>query len=82
MTLRPTSEAFYRTSLLGISVRLVPALLTCPAWETLLVAMLPPAKLSGLLELTSPDPRIPDSSPQDGDTIGGVYEMSFIKAMY
>jgi len=44
MTLRPTSEEFYRSSLLlGISLRLVPTLLTCPAWETLLVAMLPPA---------------------------------------
>jgi len=35
---------FYRSSLLlGISLRLVPTLSTCPAWETLLVAMLPPA---------------------------------------
>jgi len=55
MTLRPASEEFYRRSLLlGISLRLIPTLLTCPAWETLLVAMLPPAYLSGLLELTSP----------------------------
>jgi hypothetical protein len=42
MTLRPASEEFYRNSLLlGTSLRLVPTLLTCPAWETLLVAMLP-----------------------------------------
>jgi len=40
----PTSEKFYRNSLLlGISFRLVPTLLTCLAWETLLVAMLLPA---------------------------------------
>ena len=31
-----------------------PTLLACPAWETLLVAMLPPAKSSRLLELISP----------------------------
>ena len=44
MTLRPASEEFYRRSLLlGISLHLVPTLLTCPAWETLLVEMLPPA---------------------------------------
>jgi hypothetical protein len=44
MTPRPASEEFYRSSLLlGISLRLVPTLLTCPAWETLLLAMLPPA---------------------------------------
>jgi len=55
MTLRPASEELYRTSLLlGISVRLDPTLLTCPAWEALLVAMLPPVYLPGLLELTSP----------------------------
>jgi hypothetical protein len=42
MTLRPASEEFYQSSLLlGISVHLVPTLLTCPGWETLLVAMLP-----------------------------------------
>ena len=55
MMLRPASEEFYRSSLLlGISLRLVPTLVACPAWENLLVAMLPPAYLSGLLELTSP----------------------------
>ena len=44
MTLLPASEDFCRSSLLlGISLRLVPTLLTCPAWETLLVAKLPPA---------------------------------------
>jgi len=45
MTLLPASEEFfYRSShLLGISLRLVPTLLTCPAWETLLVAKLLPA---------------------------------------
>jgi len=43
-TLLPASEEFYRSSLLiSISLRLVPALLTCPAWETLLVAVLSPA---------------------------------------
>ena len=43
MTLRPGSEEFHRSSLLvGISLRLVPNLLACPAWETLLVATLPP----------------------------------------
>jgi len=42
MTLRPVSEEFYRSSfLLGISLHLVPTLLMCLAWETLLVAMLP-----------------------------------------
>jgi hypothetical protein len=42
MTLRPASEKFYRSSLLvGISLRLFPTLLTCPAWKTLLVATLP-----------------------------------------
>ena len=44
MTLLPASEEFDRSSLpLGISLRLVPTLLTCPAWEILLVAVLPPA---------------------------------------
>jgi hypothetical protein len=39
MTLHPASEEIYRSSLLlGISLRLVPTLLTYPAWETLLVA--------------------------------------------
>jgi len=43
MMLRPASEEFYRSSrILGIFFRLVPTILTCPAWETLLVAMLPP----------------------------------------
>jgi hypothetical protein len=46
--------SFYWISyLLCISLRLVPTLLICPAWETLLVAMLPPAYLSGSLQLTS-----------------------------
>jgi hypothetical protein len=44
MMLRPASEEFYRSALLlDISLRLVPTLLTCPALETLLVAMLPTA---------------------------------------
>jgi hypothetical protein len=44
MMLLLSSEVFYQSYLLlGISLRLVPALLTCPAWVTLLVAMLPPA---------------------------------------
>jgi hypothetical protein len=45
MTLLPASEEFFYQSslLLGISLRLVPTSLTCPAWETLLVAKLPPA---------------------------------------
>jgi len=44
MTLNLASEDFYRSSLLlGISLRLVPTLLTYPAWKTLLVAMVPPA---------------------------------------
>jgi hypothetical protein len=43
MTLVPSSEEFYLSFLLlGISLRLVRTLLTCPAWETLLVAMLLP----------------------------------------
>ena len=43
MSLCPASEGFYRSSLLlGICLRLVPTPLTCPAWETLLVAVLPP----------------------------------------
>jgi len=42
MMLRLASEEFYRNSLLlGISVHLVSTFLTSPAWETLLVAMLP-----------------------------------------
>ena len=44
LTLRPASEELSPSSLLlGTSLRLVPTPLTCPAWETLLVAMLPPA---------------------------------------
>ena len=44
MTLLSASGEFYRSSLLlRISLRQVPTLLTCPAWETLLVAILPPA---------------------------------------
>jgi hypothetical protein len=44
MTLLPSSEEIYRSFLLlGISVRVVPTILTCPAWDTLLVTMLPPA---------------------------------------
>jgi len=44
MTLLLASEEFYQSSLLlGISLHLVPTLLTYLAWETLLVAMLPPA---------------------------------------
>jgi hypothetical protein len=40
----PASEEFYRSSLLlSISLQLVPTILTCLAWETLLVTMLPPA---------------------------------------
>jgi hypothetical protein len=42
MTLLPSSAVFYRSYLLlGISVRLVSTPLACPAWDTLLVAMLP-----------------------------------------
>ena len=41
MMLHPASEEFYRSPLLlGICL---PTVLICPAWETLLVAMLPPA---------------------------------------
>ena len=41
MVLHPTSEEIYRSSLLlGISLHLVPTLLTCPARETLLVTIL------------------------------------------
>jgi hypothetical protein len=44
MSMCPASEEFYRSSLfLGISLCLVPSLLMCSAWETLLVAMLPTA---------------------------------------
>jgi len=44
MMLRPVLKEFYRSSLLlCISLRLFPILLTCPAWATMLVAMLPPA---------------------------------------
>jgi hypothetical protein len=68
MMLCPASEEFYQSYLLlGISLHLAPNLLTCPAWETLLVAMLPPVYLSGLLELKTPPPR------QGGDTIRGEY---------
>jgi len=42
MTLRPASEEFYQSSLLlSLSLCLVRTRLTCPAWETLPVAMLP-----------------------------------------
>jgi hypothetical protein len=44
MMLHPASDEFYRSSLLlGMCLHLVPTLLTCLAWETLLVAMQPPA---------------------------------------
>jgi len=44
MTLRPASEEFYQSSLLlGISLRLDPTPLIYPAWETLLVSLLPSA---------------------------------------
>jgi hypothetical protein len=45
MSLLPASGSFYWIShLLDISLRLVPTLLTCPAWETLLVAMRSPGR--------------------------------------
>ena len=58
MTVRPASEEFYRSSLLlGISLRLVPTLLNCPAWETLLVAMLPRLISQGYWNSQDPPPR-------------------------
>jgi hypothetical protein len=43
MSLLLASEEFLSDFLpLGISLRLVPALFICPAWETLLVAIIPP----------------------------------------
>jgi hypothetical protein len=40
MTLRPASEEFNRSSLLPVSIGLVPNLLNCPTWETLPAGLL------------------------------------------